>query len=156
MALAYYAEPRSTIDIDINIFCSVDEYEAVATALGKVGVETMTDVVALARDGQCRLSWGRTPIDLFFAYAELHSEMAQELRRVPFAEVSIPILAPHHLAVCKAIFDRPKDWIDIEQMLLAADGFDRDSVKRWLVAILGDQHLTVARFGKLADQNLGD
>ena len=38
---------------------------------------------------------------------------------MPFADDTVPILAPEHLAVCKAMFDRPKDWMDIEQMLIA-------------------------------------
>jgi len=33
---------------------------------------------AVERDGQCRLWWARTPIDLFFAYDEFHDAMRKQ------------------------------------------------------------------------------
>ena len=57
LALAYYAEPRATIDIDVNVFVAPAAYEAVAAALRPLGVQTDVDVLALARDGQCRVWW---------------------------------------------------------------------------------------------------
>src|SRR4051812_8715406 len=119
LALAYYAEPRATIDVDVNVFAGPDRHHRVAEALAPLGADPGTDEAALARDGQCRIWWGRTPIDLFYAYDELHDEMARQARRVPFGDDEIPVLGPEHLLVCKAVFDRPKDWIDIEQMLTA-------------------------------------
>ena len=42
----------------------------------------------------------------------------------PSAATTVSILSPEHLAVCKAMFDRRKDWLDIEQMLIASDDLD--------------------------------
>lgn len=155
LALAYYAEPRSTADVDVNVFCSVDDYPAVAAALSSIGVDSVTDLEKLTKSGQCRLLWGRTPIDLFFAYDRLHDEMERDLRRVPFAEVKIPILSPEHLMVCKAFFDRTKDWIDIEQMLVVADDVNVEHVDEWLIEILGEDHPSLARFRGLASELTG-
>ncbi|MBJ7354210.1 MAG: hypothetical protein JHC98_05240 [Thermoleophilaceae bacterium] len=155
LALAYYAEPRSTTDLDVNVFCSVDDYPAVASALSAIGVDSVTDLEKLTESGQCRLLWGRTPIDLFFAYDRLHDEMARDLRRVPFGEAKIPILSPEHLMICKAFFDRAKDWIDIEQMMVVMDDLNIELADAWLVEILGDDHLSLARFRRLADELAG-
>jgi hypothetical protein len=155
LALAYYAEPRATADIDVNVFCAIDDYPAVATALSAIGVDSVTDMQKLEQSGQCRLLWGRTPIDLFFAYDRLHDEMERDLRRVPFAEVKIPILSPEHLMICKAFFDRTKDWIDIEQMIVVTDDLDTELVDQWLVEILGEDHLSLARFRRLANELSG-
>lgn len=152
LSLAYYAEPRSTSDIDVNVFCDVADYAKVAEALAAVGVDAVTDMERLTRSGQCRLRWGRTPIDLFFSYDELHEEMKNGLRRVPFADVTIPILGPEHLTVCKVVFDRAKDWIDIEQMLVFTQDLDVSEVERHLLRILGPDHLSLARFNQLADR----
>ena len=54
---------------------------------------------------------------MFFATLDLHHDMADRARIVRFGPVDIPILAPEHLIVCKVVFDRPKDWLDIEEML---------------------------------------
>ncbi len=155
LALAYYAEPRSTADVDVNVFCSVEDYPTVAKALSAIGVDSVTDLERLTRSGQCRLLWGRTPIDLFFAYDRLHDEMRRDLRRVPFAEVTIPVLSPEHLMICKAFFDRTKDWIDIEQMMVVTDDLNIDLVDEWLIEILGEDHLSLARFRKLAGELAG-
>ena len=46
--------------------------------------------------------------------------------------------APEHLAVFKAMFDRPKDWVDIEQMLVATSGLDVADVESWLERMVGN------------------
>jgi hypothetical protein len=92
---------------------------------------------APTRDGQVRCRWGRTPIDLFFAYDALHDAMRARASSVPFGADAIPILAAEHLVVCKAVFNRPKDWLDIEQVLATTDGFDTGEVLAELERLLG-------------------
>jgi hypothetical protein len=78
--------------------------------------------------------------------------MRKASRRVPFASRTIPILAPEHLAACKTIFNRPKDWLDVEQMLVATPDMDRDETIRWIDSILGDDDPRSERFKALAAQ----
>ncbi len=139
LALAYYAEPRVTIDIDVNLFVPASEQGRVLAALSPLGVsERGADPAATERDGQARWWWGRNPVDLFFAYAELHAAMRREVRSVDFGDdARIPILAPEHLLVCKVLFDRPKDWLDIEQMLVVVRDLDLEEVRGWLEETIG-------------------
>ncbi|HKT82275.1 MAG TPA: hypothetical protein VJQ84_00400 [Solirubrobacterales bacterium] len=153
LALAYYAEPRATIDIDVNVFVPVSKWKRVFDALESLGVDAGgLDTTALERDGQCRLWWNDNAVDLFFANEEIHDEMRKHIRRVPFAGKTIPILAPEHLAICKAMFDRPKDWIDIEQMLVAAEDFDVTAVEDWLARMVGDGDPRLQRLRALKAQ----
>lgn len=138
LALAYYAEPRATIDVDINVFVSTDRWPDVRDALAPLGIDVGLDVDALERDGQARLWWDRNPVDLFFSYDPFHDEMKRRARRVPFAGTTIPILAPEHLAVCKAMFDRTKDWLDIEQILVATSPLDLAEIEDWLKRMVGE------------------
>lgn len=154
LALAYYAEPRATIDVDVNVFLPPARFERVAKLLGPLGVDTSIDIAKLEREGQCRLRWGRTPLDLFLSYDQIHDEMRESIRRVPFADGTIPILSPEHLAVCKAVFDRPKDWIDIEQIFVGADDFNREVAEQALVRLVGDQDERARRFIDLLDRDL--
>jgi hypothetical protein len=101
------------------------------------------------RDGQCRLWWGTTPVDLFYAYHDLHTAMNKAKRRVPFGTDSIPVLAPEHLIACKAVFNRPKDWLDIEQMLVGAPDVDRDQTHEWIDRIVGADDPRAQRFAEL-------
>jgi hypothetical protein len=148
LALAYYAEPRATVDVDVNVFVSADHWPRVRDALAPIGVDVEVDPEALQRDEQVRLWWGRNAVDLFFSYADLHEEMRQRARRVPFGAGTIPILSPEHLAVCKAMFDRTKDWIDIEQILVAADPLDLGEIESWLERMVGEDD---PRLGKLEE-----
>jgi hypothetical protein len=140
LALAYYAEPRATIDIDANVFVATERWPQVRDALAPLGVDVHLEAAQLERDGQVRLWWDRNPVDLFFSYDPFHDEMRRGARRVPFNDGTIPILAPEHLAVCKAMFDRPKDWLDIEQIFVATHPLDIDEIEGWLQRMVGDSN----------------
>jgi len=149
LALAYYAEPRTTIDVDVNVFVPTKRWPAVCEALAPLGVDVTVDEEELSRDGQVRLRWERNPIDLFFSYDPFHDEMRKSSRRVPFADETILILSPEHLAVCKAMFDRPKDWIDIEQILVATDPLDLGEIESWLGRMVGEDDPRMKKLGKV-------
>ena len=148
LALAYYAEPRATIDIDLNLFVRADRFTGVATLLRDLGV-TVDDNVAgiVRRDGQARVMWDHTPIDLFFAYDAFHDAAAKARRPVPFSDGTIPILSPEHLIVCKVVFNRPKDWVDIDAILATGTVLDVAEVMRWVGRLAGD---TDQRFERIA------
>jgi hypothetical protein len=140
LALAYYAEPRATIDIDLNVFAGVDEFPVVADALAQLGAGTHDREVGelIRRDGQARVMWDRVPVDLFFAYDAFHDAAAARRRTVPFADTEIPILGVEHLVVCKAIFDRPRDWVDIDAIVAADTFVDVAEVQRWVGRLATD------------------
>lgn len=149
LALAYYAEPRTTVDVDVNVFVSTARWPQVRDALAPLGIDVDADEDDLNRDGQVRLWWDRNPVDLFFSYDPFHDEMRRNARRVPFAGETIPILSPEHLTVCKAMFDRPKDWLDIEQILVATDPLDLPEVEGWLRRMVGDENPRMKRLAEL-------
>ncbi|MCO5314762.1 MAG: hypothetical protein M9938_01140 [Solirubrobacterales bacterium] len=149
LALAYYGEPRVTIDVDVNLFVPVERADEVLAVLGGIGVDATADRKAIARDEQVRLWWGRNPVDLFFAYDPFHDAMRKAARTVPFGEGTIQVLAPEHLLVCKVLFDRVKDWIDIEQVLVGEAVIDSDEIETWLTRMVGENDDRLERFHEL-------
>lgn len=140
LALAYYAAPRGTHDIDINIFVSAARSAKVLATLADLGVAVPDDTALrqLRDRGQVRVHWEHTPLDLFFSYDPLHDRCAERARRVPFGDdVTLSILSAEDLTIFKVLFDRPKDWSDIEEILyaLGAD-FDSSYALLWLRRIL--------------------
>lgn len=148
IALAYWTlDPRGTGDIDVNLFVPASNPSVALDAL-PAGVERPAGTEERVRgDGQARLWWEGTPLDLFFDYVPLHMAAARHVRRVPFAGAEIPVLGPVELAVFKVMFDRTRDWADIEAML-AARTLDADAVRETLGEMLapGDP-----RFGRLQE-----
>ncbi|MBS1869237.1 MAG: hypothetical protein JSS99_06200 [Actinobacteria bacterium] len=146
IALAYWTlDPRATSDIDVNVFLPVAEAAKALCALPSEVAQPEGTAEAIARDGQVRLWWGETPIDLFFDTVPLHDDAARHRRRVAFARTEIPVLGPEELAVFKTLFDRTRDWADIEAML-AAETLDADAVRETLATMFPpDDH----RFARL-------
>jgi hypothetical protein len=138
LALAYATEePRGTRDVDINLFLAPAEAERAFRGLPPGVRSSDADVAAVQRDEQVRLWWDETPIDLFFAAHELHHAAGRRARRVDFVGVPIRVLAPADLATFKVLFDRTKDWADIEAMLDSGT-LEVEQVITELVALLGE------------------
>ncbi len=91
------------------------------------------------RGASARLDWDGSYLDVFFATLDFHIEMAEFARVVRFGPVDIPILAPEYLITCKAIFDRPKDWLDIDEMLRWGTEVDAERTLYWVGDILGPE-----------------
>src|SRR5690606_36278438 len=109
IALAYYETPRATIDIDVNVFVEATRADDVLAALERLGAAAPTESerLRLRRDGQARIRWGRTPIDLFFSYDAFHEACMERRRVYPFGRgETIYVLSAEDLVVFKAIFDR--------------------------------------------------
>jgi hypothetical protein len=144
VALAWYRSPRATVDVDLNITIAPQDAEPILGALAHLGVTvSRANRTAIRRDGQARLDWDGSYLDLFFATLGLHREMAERARLVKFGPVEMPILSPEHLIVCKVVFGRPKDWVDIEEMIAWGTQIDQVEVVRWVDEILGadsEQH----------------
>jgi hypothetical protein len=151
IALAYCTEePRGTRDVDVNVFVGADRAGDVLAALpAGVGVNA-AEVDAARRDGQVRVWWDDTPVDVFFAVHAVHDETAAGVRIVPFSGSTIPVLGCTALAVFKVVFNRTKDWADLEAML-EVDGFDRSTVLGWVVRLFGPANERVGRLVRLIE-----
>lgn len=150
VALAYATEePRGTRDIDVNVFLPV---ERAADVLGLLpaGIDQPAGTLEkLERDGQIRLLWDDTPVDLFLDYAPIHEEAARHCRNVPFEGETIPVLGPVELAVFKAMFNRLRDWGDLEEMA-KADMLDFDAVRDALAEMVGPDDERMTRVDEVA------
>ena len=149
LALAWCTErARGTIDIDVNVFVDVSHAAEVLAALPDGIAWSANDLATIERDGQTRLWWDGTPIDIFMNTTEFHMQAADRSRVEPFAGALVPFLSCADLAVFKAFFNRTKDWADLEEMS-AAGTLDRDRVVGVLVRYLGATDERVERLRHL-------
>jgi hypothetical protein len=97
-AFAYYGIPRATADIDLNVFVPTSRAREVLAVLGALGVSTSDPALVerIDRDGQARVFWEKTPIDLFFSYDALHDSSMERRRAVDFGGDTIHVLSAGH------------------------------------------------------------
>lgn len=153
LALAYCTlDPRGTSDIDCNVFVPAAAPDRAVEAL-PAGVERTPETVpAIVQDGQIRLWWSGTPIDLFFDYAPLHAAAARRRRFVPFAGIDLPVLGCIDLVLFKALFARTKDWADIEAVV-AAGTLDVHAARAELATLVGEDDERTHRLDELAAEH---
>jgi hypothetical protein len=149
IALGYCTlEPRGTRDVDVNIFIGPERARDVFAALPEGVQFSGISLERAERDGQVRLWWGITPVDLFLSVLPFHDHVAKHVRTVPFEGRAIPVLSCTGLTVFKAMFDRPRDWVDIEAMV-EARAIDLDEAVRWVGEMAGADSVNVSRLAKL-------
>ena len=149
LALAYCTgEPRATRDIDINIFLPAEQVSVVQKALHSVIGFTDSQLKYLEAEGQTRVFWGETPVDLFFNVSDLHQHMSLKTSQGILNGVEIPVLSAEFLAIFKVMFNRTKDWADLEAMV-EEGSFDNDFVVSQLVDLLGAQDARIERLSRL-------
>ncbi len=149
IALAYCTqEPRGTRDLDVNIFVSPAQADEALAALPEGVTVSPADVERATRDGQVRLWWQDTPIDIFLDVHDFHAEVAAGVRERPFMDRTIPVVDCTALAVFKALFDRTRDWADIEEMI-AAGSLDVARASRWLRSFQGAESPAAMRLEAL-------
>ena len=145
LALAWCTQQaRGTIDLDVNVFLTPEHTDETLAALPPEVVATAGDRASLVRDGQARLRWDATPVDLFLNTTDFHEQVAGRVRWEPFAGAELPFLACEDLAVFKAFFNRTRDWADLEAMREAGT-LDAQAVAGVLATFLGGDDERIGR-----------
>ena len=101
----------------------------------------LPDLAGFPRDRWLRAlrsAWRETALDAVGygdprGVPELREALADYLGRVRGAAAD-----PEHLIVCKAVFNRPKDWVDIDSILAGNVEIDAAERLRWVARIAGD------------------
>ena len=154
IALAYCTEePRGTRDLDVNIFTDAAKAKTALAALPDEITVRAKDIAAVVRDGQARLWWDDTPIDVFLNNLPLHDAVAARVVWVPLAGREIPVLDCASLVIFKAFFDRTKDWADIEAVAQATPE-DIEEAAATIADLMGEDDPACQRLASLLSAEL--
>ena len=141
LALAYYAEPRGTIDVDVNVFVSFESAEEIVQSIEELGFvpeRPSEDWVPVA--GVRLVRGGEPPLlDLFFSLDERYDEIARRVRHFPFGSdgLELPFLSAEDLVLFKLSFGRDKDWVDLQSLVTSSSELDVEYIERQLVGLRG-------------------
>jgi hypothetical protein len=149
IALAYCTEePRGTRDIDVNVFVEPGTAANVLDQLPDGVTVRPADVREAEQNAQVRVWWNDTPLDLFFAVHEFHRVVAGGIRWVSFVGREIPVIDCVAVVVFKALFNRTRDWADIETVVEAGT-IDGRAALGWVDQLLGREDPITMRLAAL-------
>lgn len=141
IALAVHVrEPRFTADIDLNVLADAQSPDPLLASLPSDLDEFPDAAQILRRDGQIRLFWRSpdTPLDLFLPqHPTFHALVISRAEPTGFLGAGIKVMQATDLIVFKALFNRSKDWVDIESLAENQAG-DIDEATWWINTILAD------------------
>lgn len=151
LALGFYAEPRGTYDVDLNIFVDADDPHAVLDVLRAGGVEVDSGAArTIAERGDLFVDHGGCRLDLFFSSIPMQHRAAQRTRQVDLLGTSVPILSAEDLIALKLLFNRHKDIVDIEHLVAAVGGeLDGAYIRTALVECVGEDDIRMATVERL-------
>lgn len=155
ISYGYYADPRGTHDVELNLFVEPREAGPALDALVGVGLNiNREDALKTAIDhGDARGTFDGMRVDLFFNAIPLHDAAATRVRRLPLGERLASILAAEDLIVLKLMFYRGKDLVDVEKLIaMQGAALDRAYVRKWLVEMMGAEDHRVAKWDDLCRQ----
>jgi hypothetical protein len=164
LALAYYAQPRATGDIDLCVSTPQTSAETLLDRLAAAGWSPQHPGVPALPVAGVRLvqADGLGVCDLFFSFDPFHGDLLANAILQPFVNGTetrmLPFAAPDDYVVLKLSFSRPKDWVDIGALLEAGTRLDVDYIERQLTGFRGASfHPHVARLRRMmADRALSD
>lgn len=158
LALAYHvAEARATRDIDLNVAADPNDPRGLFDVLPADVPWNERDIRTVRDTGQVRLLWphpdGQPPIplDLFFPQSEFHRQLNQRAVVVAMLDQTIPIVSATDLMVLKMLFDRRKDWADIEELVRHGTP-NVEEARDWLIRIVGPHDVRESRLDQLLSE----
>lgn len=141
LALAYVAEPRGTVDVDVNVFAPPEEIDGALDALAAVGLvpeQQRTEWLPIAGI-RLRNPSEPFPVDVFPSLDPAYALIEARVVEQPFGPERdlLPFLSAEDLTLFKLSFGRAKDWVDLTAIARARPDLDVDYIERQLVELRG-------------------
>ena len=159
IALGYYATPRATVDVDINVF--VPPRQGLARVLdvlcrhGFVADRPDTVEKTAVNDGQFRGRIEGIRVDVFVPAIAYYASLADRKRTVQLLGKPICVLAPEDLLTLKMMFFRRKDLADVEAVLRGGEPLDLARVRETLLDFVGEDDPRIREWDTLVGETRG-
>jgi hypothetical protein len=139
LALQRWGEPRETVDVDLTLLTGFEDEARFITTLIRRFEPRIDRAAEFARDNRVLLLRAVSGVGLDIALGGLPFEEAVVSRSTMFTfppDVPLRTCSPEDLIVLKSFADRPKDWVDVEGIIIRqADRLDwgmcANSSRRW-------------------------
>lgn len=158
LALAYWCEPRATIDVDITVYLPVDQPSQTVELLVELGCDFSHLKVTeqLREHGYCRATFRNTVVDFFLPTLSLY-ELAKDRRRQVLMEgVPVFVWEAEVLCIFKMMFMRTQDFADIEKLWEAqSETLDTTWIREQLVELFGQRDPRISNWDEIVLRTRG-
>lgn len=139
LAVQRWGEPRETVDVDLTLITGFTDESAFVRTLVQSFEPRVEDVEAFARANRVLLLRSASGVGLDIALGGLPFEESAVARSTLFTfppNVSLRTCSAEDLIVFKAFADRPKDWVDVEGILIRqSPSLDWSYIRRMLAEL---------------------
>lgn len=135
LAVQRWGEPRTTLDVDLTLLTGVGNEEQYAGALLDHFGSRIPDALsfALTRRVLLLIAANGTAVDVSFGALAFEVDMVGRAVREEFAPgLVLPCCTAEDLVVMKAFASRPRDWLDVEGVVVRQDQLDQSYILRQL------------------------
>ena len=155
IALAYWAAPRGTLDVDLTLFLPPARPGECIWLLQEIGCDVPVAEAnhMIAEHGFCRANYRGFRIDVFLPIVPFY-ELARRRRRcVDLEGQPVMIWDAESLVVFKMMFFREKDLVDTKMVVRTqGSALDRAWVQRQLETVFGHNDPRVTRWEEIVQQ----
>jgi len=150
IALGFYAPPRATMDVDVNVFVPPQtDLARLLDTLSAAGFVPADDAASLrtqaCTEGQFQGAIAGMRVDVFVPAIPFYAQLEARRQQVPLLGRPIWIVGAEDLVVLKLMFFRRKDLADVEAVLREqATSLDRAYIRQTLVELAGPADERVA------------
>ncbi len=121
VAVQRWGEPRETVDVDLTLLAGFGNEAGFVSTLAAAFESRVPDVETFARTNRVVLLRAESGVGLDVALGGLPFEESVVSRATHFVfpgDVPLKTCSAEDLVVFKAFADRPKDWVDVEGILI--------------------------------------
>ncbi len=121
LAVLRWGEPRETVDVDLTLLTGFSGEDQFISVLLQAFAGRIPDAAAFARVNRVLLLRAESGVGLDVALAGLPFEESVVARASTFIyppDIPLRTCSAEDLLVLKAFADRPKDWMDIEGIIV--------------------------------------
>ncbi|HEY2412932.1 MAG TPA: hypothetical protein VGI40_11850 [Pirellulaceae bacterium] len=156
IALGYWGRPRGTLDVDLTLFLAKDKPSEVVWELQEIGctVGAASAVASILEHGFCTALFDSVKVDVFVPLIPFYDVAKARRKRKLLGNQPVMVWDAETLAVFKMMFFRPRDWVDLlDIMTQQGADFDRGWVRDRLLDIYGSRDPRVAKWDELVLEN---
>jgi len=146
IAYGFWGIPRTTLDVDMNLFVEPSELPGAFDVLEKIGFhfDRQISMKKAINDGMFQAIWGKPPrsflkLDVFTPSIEFSMEAKRTRVKKPIGDSEVWVLSAEAICIFKLLFFRTKDCADIEAILqVQGEQLNCEYVRLQITGMMGE------------------